>query len=100
MTRLVEHVDRQVTVGLQVLHGLLACTQCRDLCLESFDFLDLSLQDLDFGTQQIVLVLLALDHHLEVPVDQRGDQQAAQRGQHHIDLERLFAALLGCLAVR
>ena len=98
--QLIEHMHRQVAVRLQIFHSLLTGTQRSNFGLQAINFLDLGFQDLDLGAQQIVLVLLAFNHDLEIPVNQACNQQTCNRSHHHIDLKRLFSTFLGGFAVR
>lgn len=98
--QLVEHVHRQIAIGLQVFHGLLTCTQGSDLILQPGDFLDLGLQHRDLGAQHAVLCLLGFDHHLVPPVDSTNDQKPYQGRKDHGGLECFLASLACGFSVR
>jgi hypothetical protein len=55
----VEQVHRQVAVGLQVFHRLLAGAQRGDLFLQGGDVLDLAFELLDLAVSSALLALLA-----------------------------------------
>jgi hypothetical protein len=95
----VEQVDRQVAVGLEVFHRLLARAQAGDLLLQGGDLLDLHLELLDLAAQQGVLALLRRDLGLEPQEDGAGDDAAEQGRDAQRGEERLAPALARRLAV-
>lgn len=92
-------MNGQVAIGLEILHGLLACAQSCNLIFDGCYFFDLFFEHLNFLLQEIILGLLISDHHLKPPIDSPSNDQTKEERREHGGLEGLFATLPRLLSV-
>ena len=100
LDQLIEHVDRQISIGLEVFHRDLPRAQRRDFSLQGSNVFDFGFKLGDFRLQEAVALLLVGNLAL-VPGEHRSADHAAEQSRQAKLGEKLLFLFFACgLSVR